>query len=138
MRFKKIPPLICFSLLIVYSCVSSEDKSTEGERMYEKSAIEKYGDNIKYLFNAAHTYVLCIKQAQAGTEQPFPPLKFFVYDLDSEKIVYEESLANGSVKWRNDYQLEITIIPGIIKGNEEGVNYFIYDLNEGKRIYPLL
>lgn len=105
---------------------------------YKKLAVDKYKDNITYQINLTHLYVLCHKQSRPTSRNPYPPVQFFVYGLKNEKVLFEDSLANGSVKWLNDYQIQVSTIPGIITGDEEAnkkLRGYIYDIKLQRKLY---
>ncbi|MFC2129866.1 hypothetical protein ACFLSQ_00370 [Bacteroidota bacterium] len=130
------------SLLFSISCSTTEKaKNNEDKPLikqvvkegYELAAWKKYSGGIMYIPNSLNTYMLCISQEKPNAENPFPALKFFIFDMEKQEIVYEESLENGFVNWRNDYQIRIDLIPGQVKSDEESLNYYIYDLKKKKK-----
>jgi len=65
-------------------------------------------------------------------------VQFFVYDLKNEKVLFEDSLANGSVKWLNDYQIQVSTVPGIVTEDEEvdkKLMGYIYDVKLQRKLY---
>jgi len=67
-----------------------------------------------------------------------PPLKFFIYSLNDEKIIFEENLPNGKIEWINDHQVRVSIIPGIVSGKEEKEKSqfgYIYDTSLQRKIF---
>lgn len=103
---------------------------------YKIAATEKYGEGVEYYFNESKTHVLCLKQAKVKLSPAMPqnPLRFFVYDLNAEKIIYEDSLEDGSVRWINDSQLQISLIPGIVSGDEDPEDFtYLYDVKLQQR-----
>ncbi|MFC1481418.1 hypothetical protein ACFL6E_04125 [Candidatus Neomarinimicrobiota bacterium] len=121
------------------SCASADEDSSSATSVgkYTKLAIAKYHDNISYQVNSAHSYVLCYKQSRPTNQNPFPPLQFFVYDLENDKVQFEDSLVNGSVYWLNDYQLQVSKIPGIVTHDEEANRQlmgYIYDVLHQRKL----
>ena len=121
-------------------CALAKKDSNSGESAenYEKLAVDKYKDNITYQINLTHLYVLCHKQPRSTSRNPFPPVQFFVYDLKNERVLFEDSLANGSVKWLNDYQIQVSTIPGIVTGDEEAdkkLMGYIYDVKLQRKLH---
>ena len=103
---------------------------------YRVIAKQKYESNIRYDFNPAKTVVLCIKQAKSSAKHVYPPLAFFIYDLKNSKVLFEDALPNGEVKWVNNTQIAVHTIPGIVRvdakgGTESG---YIYDIKSAKKI----
>ncbi len=103
---------------------------------YRILAKQRYESNIHYDFNPAKTVVLCIKQAKSSAKHVYPPLAFFVYDLKNSKILFEDALRNGEVKWVNNNQIAVHTIPGIVQVDEKGGagSGYIYDIKSAKKI----
>ena len=135
--------VLILQLTIVFtlaSCASAkkDSNSVDSVEKYRKLAVDKYKDNITYRVNLTHSYVLCYKQSRPTSQNPFPPVQFFVYDLKNEKVLFEDSLANASIKWLNDYQIQVSTIPGIVTGDEEAdkkLMGYIYDVKLQRKLY---
>ncbi len=140
MKFCYLVLFYSFTLIFLNSCAVSDTRPgvLHKAESYQDIAEAKYNENIEYIFNADTSYVLCIKQFKPTNQTPFLKLNFFVYLLKSMQIVFEESLGRGHVKWLNNHQLQVFLIPGIIKGDEKQSQKFygyIYDLVHHKKIY---
>ena len=124
---------------LAYCALAKKDSnSADSVDHYKKLAVDKYTDNITYRRNLTHIYVICYKQSRPTSQNPFPPLQFFVYDLKNEKILFEDSLAKASIKWLNDYQIQVSTIPGIVTGDEEAnkkLMGYIYDIKLQRKLY---
>ncbi|MGD8306929.1 MAG: hypothetical protein PVF17_09760 [Ignavibacteria bacterium] len=146
---KRIPYLLMLFALFTLSfkCSTSEESSkikdsndnrTENIETldeYVNLAKEKFNDNYSIQMNSDKSCVLCFTKSLDGNE--LAPLKYFLYDLNNEKIIFEDAVGPGSVQWINDYQIQVSIIPGIVKGeeNSEGnVPGYIYDIKKKKKI----
>ena len=143
---------ILFSALLILSfeCSSSketsektetteikEEKTVEIEK-YTELAKDKFGDNFSIQMNSDKTYVLCSNVPKSIKDNRPATVSYFIYDLKNEKIVFEESIPDGNVSWLNEHQIKITIIPGIVKGDEkeEGSDSgYIYDIIQMKKIF---
>jgi len=128
--------LIILSALVI-TCASRQI-SKNNQPSYVRIATEKFLNDIIYVFNPAKSHVLCVKSSKSTQRFLYPPLVFFIYDIRNEKIVYGESLNNGSIKWVNDTQIEVSLIPGVVSGLEEidkKARGFVYDLTTHKKIY---
>lgn len=127
---------ISVAILMLISCGSSKKESARLTRneAYKVVAAQKYNAPIQHLFNDTKSHVLCFNQTRASTRNPFPSLSFFIYDLKSEKVIYEETLDNGRVLWLNENQVQITVIPGVItSAHKKEDTIYIYDLKTGQR-----
>jgi len=148
MKIKKrviiiISTLIYTSFLI--SCASSEKTPENSDQIInqkpakkvEQFAIEKYKNNYILQNNSSNTFTLCVKKIKSSDHSPRNTINYFVYDLSVEELIHEESIANGNVKWLNDHQIQISITPGTVKGDEKGEGEptgYIYDTKLKKKI----
>ncbi len=131
--------LLLITVHALSACASATNDSTALDTVskYSQLAVEKYQTNITYQVNSAKSYVLCYKQAKATALNPTPPLKFFVYDLEHAKILFEDALSNGTIKWLNDHQFQVRTTPGIIKIDEDTNKRlfgYIYDVALQKKV----
>lgn len=120
--------------LIFSSCAGSQ----LSKQPYVRIATEKYQTNIEYILNSNKSYVLCIKQDKPTSKVLYPPLAFFVYDLQRNKIVYEESEIIATIRWLNNTQIKVSLIPGVVSGLEESdmkALGFVYDLGLNRKLY---
>ncbi len=62
-----------------------------------------------------------------------------MYDLKNDKVLFEDSLANGSIKWLDEYQIQVSTIPGIVTGDDEASDDlmgYVYDVKLQRKLYP--
>ncbi|RMF66418.1 MAG: hypothetical protein D6743_06420 [Calditrichaeota bacterium] len=61
-------------------------------------------------------------------------MRFFVFDLRKNRIVYEHTFPAGTVAWRSTTELQINVLPGIVPagGEEAEAKSYIYDLGLNK------
>ncbi|MEO8399217.1 MAG: hypothetical protein ABI550_05295 [Ignavibacteriaceae bacterium] len=127
--------ILLFFIFLCGCCSSKEGSDNFGSEKYQLVAREKFQKNYEVLFNEDERYVLCIKRKKSSSLLPSPPLSFFIYDRVNEKIIYQDELPGGNVKWLNNYQVEIKTIPGTITGDEQPSDFVdIYDVNQKKKI----
>ncbi len=124
---------------VLVSCASArmDSVAVDAVSKYSQLAIEKYHDNITYRENLAHSYVICYKQSRPGSLNPYPPLQFFVYAIKTDQILFEDSLSNGSIKWLNEYQFQVSTVPGIVTHDEEANKQlmgYIYDIQLKRKL----
>lgn len=108
-----------------------ESSQLSPEASYQAVAKSKYGDRVEFFFNNSRSYVICV----AGKDRfksPFPKissqLRFFVYDLTSDRILFEESLDNASVSWKKDTLLKVSVTPGIVQTGKSLEYGYLYDI----------
>jgi hypothetical protein len=101
------------------------------EPSHEAVARRKYGDRVEFVFDNSRSYVICVA-GEDKSRSPFPRfsrrLTFFVYDLASEQIVFEESIENASVSWEEDTLLKVSVTPGIVQMEEPKEYGYLYDV----------
>ncbi len=131
---------ISMFISIVFSCSSHSAKLQKtAESQLIEAAQAQYQTNYKIVYNPSKTNALCMqpltdrKRKRSQYEQVS---SFFIFDLQKGKVLYSESLGRGTVKWRSDTQVEIRLIPGIIKGGEnmnDKNRIYIYDIISAKK-----
>jgi hypothetical protein len=110
----------------------SKTRSTQNE--YQSIAITKYQSNIEYLFNDSQSHVVCLTLSKPRAMQPHPELKFFIFDINEDEILFEDSLLNAKVGWISDSQVEVEFIPEIISEDEEiSKSGYVFDVNTMKK-----
>ncbi|KAB2878692.1 hypothetical protein F9K33_12075 [bacterium] len=103
----QIPFLII--IFLVFSCASSK----EAQEKYKSLAIEKYKENVDYVYNESKSFVLCVNASKPTALKPLHRVRFFVYDIKNDAIVMEETVVDGSVRWINDHAIEVSYTLGL-------------------------
>ena len=118
-------------ILIFVSCSNSE-KSDELELKSENqpdaitSRIEKMlGNNFISNFNSDSTYSIVSQKNKKSVQ--ISGFKFIVINNSENTIIFEDFINDGSVNWKNDSVVTVSLIPGMIKKDEESVSG--YNLN---------
>ena len=117
-------------LLLVASCSGAGDdiRRAAAGNPIERIATDKFGPGVEYTPNAPGSLVLCSRARKPTSLAPQRTIDFFVYDTSADKIIFEETLSDGDVSWRDDRHLQITIRPGIVKGEDaqqQPVSYLV-------------
>ena len=121
-------------LLLFVACGSSRMDIKEpdsGALRYRSTAVEKYGPGAEFLFNEARTAVVCLKKLKPTLQVPQQQVAFFVFDLASNTVMFEDIILNGSVQWKDDFSILVNITPGIEKGEDISPptrHGYIYDI----------
>ena len=133
-------------LFVILNCSSSkkaesphqENRSrARTKEKYVTLARQKYESALKYLFNSDKSYVICMKESKRYPTDILPSLRYFVYDIKSDKIVFEDAPGDAKIKWLSSYQIEVVVIPGIVSGKEgeEGkLPGYVYDCRLRKKV----
>lgn len=131
---------IIFIITIILSSCSNYNngyKTDSKKPAYIKTAIEKYSNNINYIFAPDSLHVICYKTEKKSISNPTPQHRFFIYDLKNEKIIYEDNGRSDDIEWINNTQIRVLKRPGIIsvdpKKNMKMLGY-IYDINQNKKL----
>lgn len=139
-------------LLFVFSALLSCSKNTHTEtaddarnnptpatqhmETYKTVAADKYQNNVRYSLNDEKTHVICTSVTKSAQMKI---TRFFIFDIANEKVLFEDSVINGSVDWLDATQVQIQSQPGIVKGDESETaapGSYIFDVVQQKRIAP--
>ncbi len=108
--------------LFVNACSSSGKEAGElhsNQPSYKKIAEEKFNEDYKVESNKDSTYFIIYYSPKSKIKALNPPLKFFVYSINSRQIIFQDNLSNGKVEWQNNDQFTVSTIPEIVKGGDE-------------------
>ena len=117
----------------VPSCTSHHDVRQQQSPIarYQSLAREKYGDGVDFVPNAMKTAVLCLKMPKPTSLLPQHRVSFFLFDLASDTILYEDNIPNGSVEWKDEFTILVNITPGNEKAEDVSPptrHGYIYDI----------
>jgi hypothetical protein len=112
--------ILLITLVFLFSGCSKKLQKSETFEMPEFKIIakEKYGASVQYLFNESQTHVICYKQSKDKIRNQFNMLQYFVYDIKKCSILLEADLSAGKIRWLDDKNIEIQIIPGIVQAKD--------------------
>jgi hypothetical protein len=143
---KSLP--VCILIILIFISCSTQKEAVKEEvtdikvfpekKKYELMAEEKYKGYVDYIPNTDSSFIICINQDKPNAENPFPTLNFCVFSITKDTIIYEESLANGKVYWKNDYQIKVDFSPGQVQNDKEPYQYYIYDLIKKKKYIDVI
>ncbi|RMD90032.1 MAG: hypothetical protein D6813_09800 [Calditrichaeota bacterium] len=118
--------------IFLISCAVHNQNNFRNLPGYQIIAQKKWGSSTQFLFNTDSSFVICLKQAKPTAKNPLPRLSFFIYDINKERILFEDSFENGTIHWMGPYQVEVIPMPGTV--TVRGAVYsWIYDLKNKKR-----
>ena len=101
---------------------------------YKKTAIAKLGSELDFIKSPDSTYVLCKKNLKNEHINPNQIQHYLVYNLKTNKIVYQDKAPNIILSWKSDVELQIIKQLGIIKdGTDTGQIIYIYNLISRKK-----
>ena len=131
---------LAFVSLFLFSlpyCTCSESQTLKNDEMknlkkYEILAKEKFKKNYLVDLNSSQSFAICSNNTKSNSFS-----SFFIYDILADKMLFEDSNNFSSVKWINEHQIKVSVIPGIVKGkeNEEENNIgYMYDVKKKQKI----
>ena len=131
------------SFLFVNACSSAEKETGElhtDQPSYKKIAEEKFNKDYKVESNKDSTYFIIYYSPKSKIKELNPPLKFFVYSINSRQIIFQDNLSNGKVQWKNNDELTVSTIPEIVKGGDEKnkqIFGYTYDVIKKRKLSSL-
>ena len=133
MRNSKIIVVIILSFMVLVSCSKSSKITTTQNHI--DIATERYGESsFNCNSNGANTLELCVHQTNSGGTTA-PSWEYFVFNKETEKIVFENSVNQGKVKWFSNSELVVTKMPGTMAEDQTMDDYaWIIDVNTGRKI----
>lgn len=138
----KFIAFILITVLINACCTSTHTtKNNPDTPGYKSIAESKLGSSYKIIFSPDSSYIAAYTAGKGSGNDLSSPLKFFIYDTNEEKTLFEENLPNGKVEWINKHQLKVSTEPGIVSGKEEKNSQmfgYIYDVKQKRKINPLI
>ena len=127
-----------FLVFLLVGCVSTNKLNQQElflKSTYQQIASEKFGENVDCRLNSNKSYALCQKMMTAPELNPNQPIAFFVYDINKNKIIYEDKIANAKISWHNNAQLKIVMQKGyIVNPADTGKTIYIFDLQLMKKV----
>jgi hypothetical protein len=113
----------------------SHQETLKEKKIYLEIALEKFGEKVEYKLSPNKSYVLCKKMLPVPVLNPNQLIEFFVYDIQQDKIIYEDKIANVKISWHNNTQLVITRQKGYITTpTDTGKWTYIFDIQSKKKI----
>jgi len=131
MKFLIIVVFISVSFLSCATCQSEKEQFSDSSVVSKlnkdesllKIAKERFGANFIISANKSGEYFLVSNFSKSQFELS---TKFFVFDSIDNQVILEDFIRTGSVKWIDDYTLDIQIHPGNIQinSNKNDIGYF--------------
>jgi hypothetical protein len=120
--------IVCL-ILINGCCATSLELSG-----FERAAVlakEKFGDEYNLVENQDGKFILCYK-IREDKNQLHSSLHYFVYEASQNGIIFKEKLNDSKIKWIDDQNLEITITPEVISGDDD-IKVFILNVHSKEK-----
>ncbi|MGE5682288.1 MAG: hypothetical protein ACM34K_15580 [Bacillota bacterium] len=129
------------ALILTGCCSSSVEKQQSGSennqtlKSYIQLALSRYGDNVEYLYNSPEkSFVLALSREKESSNNPYPAIHFFVFDIKKNMIIFEDVVPKATVSWKNDHQVEVIVTPAIISTDEQDKPQgYIFDIDKHQK-----
>lgn len=107
-------------IILTVFCISCSSPITKDQKdsLIDLEIKKRSWEKVSKLFNTAADKILVIRSFKTTPLQPETPCEYFVYDLNNNKILYEENLTKGTVEWVTNNQIKINLHPGIVTNDE--------------------
>lgn len=120
-------------LMIAAGCGSSQRH--EGLEDYHALARQRFGTEFTTELNKSGSLALCIHEPKSAQLSPRMKVRFLVFDLTLQRALLDDSLDNGKIRWLNDTQLQIDLLPEVIDGSETPDQLgYIYDVPSRRKL----
>jgi len=122
------------AVLVLSACSKSNQPASSVD--YQDLARQKYGMDEDYtcIENTSNKLVLC-KHQKGSSDDPIKSWDYFVYEVENEKILFENIVDKGNVKWYSETEIEISKTPGTMTSDETMQDYaWIINVLDGKKI----
>ena len=104
---------------IFCSGTKTDSQPAPTREKYHQVAETKFGGGIEYRFNDSKNFVICLKKQKPTAQIPQNRLFFFVYNLENNQIIFEDSVTDGEVSWKSNTQFRVRTTPGMLTGDPE-------------------
>ena len=100
-------------------------------------ASEKFGRYHKIMNNSSGNYALCIEVAGEKQEAPVTLVsRFFVFNLETNNVIFEDKITDGTVRWINDEEISGFRTAGMVKKDSASPSshrIFTYNVKTNKK-----
>lgn len=128
-----------FALFLCFSFACKTGNKTSKSEMNEASpfhllAKKELGDRFVVEFNETGKFVLCKSEFLPDPSVSHYTVKFFIYDVEKEEIIYQDVVPRGEVAWHGSQEVIVSSVPGIIMPDSEVIsNTYLYHIVSGKK-----
>lgn len=140
MKFSWLPAAL---FLIFPNCSGSGNLSSNNTRTsatFKDFTEEKIKSGYDLIYNSDSTFVIYQKLSKAEPRHPQKAIDFIIYDLNKNKIIYQNNVQDGSIDWLDKYVVKIVFRHGMAaQGNNGGnlqVQYYDVFKNIVKPVNP--
>jgi hypothetical protein len=122
------------TFLLLAGCLVTQRTFSEQDVDLKKLSVEKFGASFHISYNNKKSFALVVKQEKSAAINPNPVLQFFIYEMEKDKIIFEESVPAGKIKWKTNNQIEVIVTPETISTEDNNKLYgYIYNVDLGTK-----
>ncbi len=133
--------ILILCMLVGGGCASSQVVSDTAEtdttmaKEIKVEAQQRFGSSFDIAYNTDSTFALVQVANRAGRPTSQATVRFFLYDTGQGEVIFEDTIARGTVAWHDGYRIEVIKIPGIIRGDEQGDRRqgYLYDVQSHQK-----
>jgi len=111
-------------------CGSSKESAADTPQ-YIDEARDRFGEDFACEPNTPEDYILCAHRPGTTAMSPIPRVAFFVFDVEADEVVFEKGQVTGNIRWTADYEIEMTLTPGIVTSDGRGAPKYRIDVRSG-------
>ena len=94
---------------------------TQSGNKSEQIVIDRIGASYQRYPNPTNEYVLFVQDRDET--QALHERKFLLIEMNTGRLVMEDTFTRGHVKWVSGYIIEISRLPGIVREDEDTADY---------------
>jgi hypothetical protein len=134
--------ILIFGIIFSLSCSSSESSEIKSAGELPDSSREnlyaiarsRYESNFKLIYNQYKDFIICKKFNEEEIGKNLL-LDYFLYDLNSGEVIFEDKIPNGNIYWLKQYAVRVEEIPGVMKtGVVQPIPGYTFDVKKRKKI----
>ena len=100
------------ALVLLVSCNKSSKKATadapSSGDVLRDYASQKLGEDYKVIFNKSNEFAAISAEHKIKPSDPLPTIKFEVVQITPFESIFADVVPGGSLKWADEYILEVT------------------------------
>ncbi len=137
-HFKPVVLIACLcAAVLVSACSQPQRDAVEQRAAWIVVAEEHLGSSsTEQLLSADEEFAIVLARGSGWMEgMPTGPFRFVVVNVADGEVLLEDGVANGSIRWLDSSRVELTTVPGIISGEEQGsrLGGYTFDCKTGEK-----
>jgi len=128
--------LLPILFLLLTNCTSVKPIAAPKEKsLMENLAVSHFGEKYALKKNDSGNFIIVFKKYKK-IEDLFATVKFFIFEVSSQSIIFQGELKAGSVNWYSDFILIATSRNMNTNGdkNQKSTQTYYYDVKKRKKV----